>query len=506
MRMRGRLGQLPLLWAVGALVAGLGLNGCVSEPSAVTGERRSYGYSWQQELQLGEQTDAQITQQMGLLEDTAVQAYVAEIGERVLARSDLRAPDAPELYAGADFTFRVLDSPVVNAFALPGGYVYVTRGLLTHLQNEAQLAVVLGHETAHVVARHASQQAWRAQLGQIGLVGAAILGQQVLGEGGRDVAGNILQMGGQALQLFMFRYSRGAERESDELGVRYASQAGYATAEGAEFFRSLERISEKEGQALPSWASTHPDPGERAVRVRELSGAWTPIGGEVAAVVDEEEFMRRIEGVVLGENPREGFERDGMFVHPELRFRFPVPMGWKLQNERAIVIMAEPNGGAVMGFEIVPASSPREAATQFAQQEGVQVVSVVDTLINRQAAVAVLAQAATQSGPIGILATLLQHDGKVYSFLGYAAAPNFEQYRHVFEQTPRGFATLTDPAVLQIEPTRLRVTMLDRPRTFRELLPAVLPPGLTAEDLAIMNQVELDQRLPAGRRVKLPEL
>ncbi len=490
---RGRtvLVSLALVWCIG----------CVHEPSAVTGERQAYGYSWQQELQLGAESDQQIVQEMGLYDDPMMQQYVASVGRRVLETSDLRSPDAPDLYQGTEFTFRVLDSPVVNAFALPGGYVYVTRGLLTHLQNEAQLAVVLGHEIAHVAARHASQQARRAQLSQLGLFAGAILGQQVLGDQGGDIASNILNIGGQALQLLMFRYGRDAERESDELGVRYAGTAGYRTVEGAEFFRTLERMGEAEGKSIPSWASTHPDPGERRERVRELSAAWSQ------GQVNREAFLQRINGMIVGENPREGFRRGDWFLHPDLQFQFPVPSGWKLVNERALVAMVEPNGRAMLGFEIVPVSSPREAAAALAQQgqqQGLQVISVNDANLNGQPATVLVGAAQTQQGQIGVMATFVQQGSRVYSFMGYAPAQVFNQATSVFQQVAGGFGPLTDRDALSVQPARLRVVALDRERSFNELLPPNLPPGLKPEDFALMNQVEMNQRLPAGHLVKLP--
>jgi predicted Zn-dependent protease len=491
----GAFGALSLVFA-----------GCVSEPSAVTGERQAYGYSWQQELQLGEQSDQQITQEMGLYPDEEVQRYVDAVGRRVLEHSDLRNPDTPEIYRDTEFTFRVLDSPVVNAFALPGGYVYVTRGLLTHLQNEAQLAVVLGHEIAHVVARHASQQARRSQLSQLGLFAGAILGQQVLGGQGGDIASQIMNVGGQALQLLMFRYSREAERESDELGVRYGSLAGYETSHGAEFFRTIQRIGEKEGKAIPTWSSTHPDPGERRERIVELSRAARPPGSPPGEV-NETQFLQRIQGMVMGENPREGFQRGDWFLHPELQFQFPVPPGWKLINERSMVAMVEPNRRGMIGFEIVPVATPREAAAMLAQQgqqQGLQVISANDVSINGMPATVVVGAAQTQQGQIGLQATFVQMGSRVYSFMGYAPAQVFSQARGVFDQVARGFSTLTDPAALQVQPARLRVETLDRDATFREIVPPVLPLGMTAEELAIINQVELNERLPAGRFVKMP--
>jgi predicted Zn-dependent protease len=188
----------------------------------------------------------------------------------------MRRPDTDAQFRETPFTFRVLDSPVVNAFALPGGYIYVTRGLLSHLDNEAQLAVVLGHEIVHVAARHASRRAFEQQLGQVGLLGGAILGGQVFGG---QAAQAILDLGGTAAQLLFLRYGRDDEREADELGVEYAALVGYQTEEAAEFFRSLRRIGEEQQQGLPTWMSTHPDPGEREQsmhRLRTANGVSRP--------------------------------------------------------------------------------------------------------------------------------------------------------------------------------------------------------------------------------------
>lgn len=483
----------------------VGVSGCVTEQSPVTGERRSYGYSWQQELELGAQADKQLVEDMGLYEHPELQAYVEQVGRRVLEKSDMRGPETPEEYRDTPFHFRVLNSPVVNAFAVPGGYIYITRGLLTHTQNEAQLALVLGHEIAHVAARHSSRQALRAQAGQIGLIAGAILGQQVLGaDGTRDIASTVLDLGGSAFQLLMFRYSREAERESDELGVRYAGGAGYATAEGSHFFRSLERISESEGRALPSWASTHPDPGDRAVRVRELSEPWAA-QSDGPLLVGEEQFLRQLEGTVLGENPREGYVEDGIFYHPELRFQFPAAPGWQLQNERAVVIQVAPKQQAMLGFQIAPGASARDAATRFAQESGVQVVSMNETRISGLPAVSLIAQAQAQQGVVGVMNVFVELDGRVYSFLGYSAAPTFGQFRRTFEGVAGGFAPLTDQRRLEVKPTRIRLLQTDEARPFRDFLPRSLPNGLTNEDLAIINQVEADAVLPAGRWLKLPD-
>ena len=194
------------------LVAGCG----TTNRNLVTGESQRGAYNWQQEVQLGTEADQQITAQYGAYNNATVTAYVERIGQQVLSTSAYADPaQTPAEIRNTPFHFRVLDTPVVNAFALPGGYVYVTRGLLAHLENEAQLAVVLGHEIGHVLARHASRRAADAQLGQFGLLGAAVLGGVV---GGGQVAQGILDYGGTGVQLLFLKNGRGDEREADRAG------------------------------------------------------------------------------------------------------------------------------------------------------------------------------------------------------------------------------------------------------------------------------------------------
>jgi predicted Zn-dependent protease len=497
-----RIGRLGFRIMPAAMV--LLLTACVSEPSAVTGKKQSFGYSWEQELQLGAEADKEITAEMGLYEDPALQTYVETVGQRVMQFSDFREASTPELYRDTKFTFRVMDSPVVNAFALPGGYVYVTRGLLSHVQNEAQLAVVLGHEIGHVIARHSSQQARRAQIGQIGLIAGAVLGQAVLGDTVGDM-GQLLNLGSQAMGLLMMRYSREAEHESDNLGVGYAKRAGYAAAESSKFFNSLQRISESEGRTMPTWQSTHPDPGDRAQRVQQIA-AQIPTSTGAAPVVNEQEFLSRIQGLVIGNDPREGFTRNGVFYHPTLRFQFPVAQGWKVDNQKAAVVMADPNGRALMGLRLTPEASPREAAAKFVQGAQVQVLASGDTTINGLPATVIVGQAAVEQGTVGVWNTFVQLDGRVYSFLGYAPAQVFTQVRPTFESVAGGFSRLLDPNAVNVQPARLTLARADRSAPFASFVPASLPDGLTPEAVAIMNQMELNQPVTPGQVLKIPSM
>ncbi|MEX1063514.1 MAG: M48 family metalloprotease, partial [Balneolaceae bacterium] len=219
------------------------LAGCAIQKNPVSGSTRAFGYSWEQELRMGEEADPEIVAQFGLYDDSDMADYVVEIGETVLSESHMRRSDTESKFRETEFTFRILDSPVINAFALPGGYVYFTRGMMAHLSNEAQLAVVMGHEIGHVAARHASQRALRQTVGQIASVGGAVLGQEILGLPGQT----LLNLSSTAAELLFLSYSRDNERESDRLGVEYASMAGYEAAEGSALFTSLKRISEMHG-------------------------------------------------------------------------------------------------------------------------------------------------------------------------------------------------------------------------------------------------------------------
>lgn len=496
-RVRRFVGLTALLCASAAFAA--------SEPSFITGQKKSYAYSWQQEVQQGAEADKEVVEEMGLYENPGLQAYVEAIGQRLVQASNFTGPNAPEIYRNTKFTFRIIDSDVVNAFALPGGYVYVTRGLLAHVDNEAQLAVVLGHEIGHVVARHSSQQARRDQWGQIGVVLGSILGQKVLGEKMPDVGSQILNYGGKATETFLLKYSREAETEADSLGVSYAARTGYAAGESARFFEALDRLAAVEGKNLPTWASTHPDPGDRARRVQQLAASATPPGTQ--ANIGREEFLRHVDGIVLGDDPRQGFAQNGIFYHPTLHFQMPVAPGWKTDNQRSAVIFGEPNSKAMLGLKLAAgASNARDAANQFVQQSKVQVVANGDTNINGLPATVIIGQKNTDKGAVEVWDAFIEMEGRVYSLLGYSAQAEFEQFRPTFESVAAGFSPLRNLQAMDVRPTLLKVVRADRAGPFTSFIPTSLPPAVSAESIAIMNQVALNQAVPAGELLKIPDV
>jgi predicted Zn-dependent protease len=484
---------LPIL-----IAALLFTEACSYQSSPVTGQKRLYAYSWQQEVAMGQEADSQIIAYYGLYDDTELANYITKIGKRVLAESHMRQATADAQFRNTEFTFRVLSSPIVNAFALPGGFNYVTRGLLTHMTSEAQLAMVIGHEIGHVAARHASQQALKQQAGSILLIGTAVLGQELLGLPGQD----ILNLGGTAAQLLFLRYSRDAERESDRLGVEYAAKAGYASAEGAAFFTTLKRLSDKAGATIPSHLSSHPDPGERERDIINRANRWKQ-QGFAQERVGQRDFYNAISGMILGDNPREGFTRDGIFYHPDMAFQFPYPGDWRLINEPSQVVLVTYDQKAVTIFNLPGKSSAAEAVDEIGNLEQVTVTSRNSININGNNAFRLIGTMQEKNVLYTLHVTAIENQGKVYRFLSYTTQSDYDRYSNAFNQSSGGFSTLTNQSILNIQPARIKIVEVSRSAPFRSFIPNELPMGLDAEGLAIINQVQLDEVIPVGTLLKL---
>ena len=316
----------------------ISLVGCARNP--VTGRREIVLVSQGQEIAMGRENHPAILQEYGQVDDDSIQTYLQRIGNELAEVSH-----RPEL----DWQFTVVDSPVVNAFAVPGGYVYFTRGILAHLNSEAELAGVMGHEIGHVTARHSVQQMTRSQLAQIGLAVGSIASPAVGQFGGAAQS---------ALGLLFLRYGRDDERESDLLGVQYAAQGGYDPRQVSGFFEVLASLSAGAGSTLPSWLSTHPDPGERVATTRTLGNDWIERMGLVTddLRVNQQAHIRMLEGMVYGNDPREGFTEDGRFYHPQLRFEILFPTEWEVQNTRSAVYASEGGQQAQMQLRLADAT------------------------------------------------------------------------------------------------------------------------------------------------------
>lgn len=480
------------------------LSGCVVQRSPVTGNKRAYGYTWEQELQIGKEADQQIQDQYGVYDNEELRQYVDNIGQEMLKVSHMRREDTPQKYKDTEFTFRVLDSPVINAFALPGGYVYVTRGLLAHLDNEAQLAVVLGHEIGHVAARHASQRAFEQQVGQLALIGGAVVGDQFLGIPG----GSILNLGSQAAQFLFLSYGRDDERESDKLGVEYSAMQNYEASEGAAFFTTLERMSKQSGQNIPDWQSTHPDPEERSQRIPKLAQEWAEKGYDLR-IKDKDQYMGQIDNIIFGNNPREGFTRNGRFYHPELAFDFPYPEQWTVINQRSLVAVINEDQDAIAIMRLDSKSETPEASVrEFLSQEGITPGEGSATSYNNLEGYEATATGQTEDGQeLKFYIYSVSYNGTIYRFITYSTLDQFPTYRSYFEEITHGFKELRDEQILNIQPVRLHVSKSATSGSFQSFLPSSyegMPIELTDNDLAILNQVQLGDTIQEGEWVKLP--
>ncbi len=485
---------------IGFILILLGLSACVVQRSPVTGKKRAYAYTWEQEVEMGKEANVQIRQQYGLYDDPELAKYVSMIGDSVLDHSDMRGPGVKAMYRNTKFYYQVLNSSVVNAFALPGGYVYVTRGILAALNNEAQLAMVLGHETGHVAARHASQSALQQQIGQIALVGGAIVGQEALGL----PADQILQAGSQAAQLLFLRYSRDDEREADRLGVEYSAKAGYKSSDAAGFFAALEHMQKQSGEAIPGMLSTHPDPGDRQATIKKLAAQWKSKGYKMTTE-DQQKYYQKIAGIIYGDNPREGFTKNGMFYHPDLKFQFPVPDGWQVINTASQVAMTNKDQSAVIIMSIDSENkSPQASVESFLSQQGVTTISTNAANQHGLSGYEALASASTQQGEVRIYLYGVSYNGAIYRFLAYTTPDKFAGLSDAFVKTAHGFMPLTDSSILNVKPVRIRITKADRSAKFSDLLPKQLPMNIKPEDVAILNQVNLDDVIPKGTMIKIP--
>lgn len=468
---------------------------CVSDIVPATGERRYLGYTWQEETEIGKEASKEIAALFGRYRDARVERYVTDVGNRVLATSHLRRPGADERVRNTPVSFGVLDSPIINAMALPGGYIYVTRGMLAHLNNEDQLAIVLAHEIGHVAARHAARQAWQQKIGQGLLLGGAVLSQ-----GLGLPAENILNLGGMAAQLVFLRYSREDELEADKLGAEYGSAAGYDPREVIPFFQTLDRIQEKEGQGMPSFLATHPNPGDRIQRIQQLIGPARQKRPDV-----DSRYLNAVENLVIGEDPRQGFVDGNVFYHPDLRFRFPVPRGFKVINQPTQVVMVEGQNRAILGFTATGERTADAAAAKFLNQTGLRVLERSPARSNGFPAYAAVADAQMQNKQmVRLLAYFVEYRGSVYQFLGYTGQQAFGSFRGVFLQTMQGFGEVQDSRILNRQPVRIDLKTVPRAALFRDLVPSTLPTPFTAPEVAILNQVELNQEIGSRRILKMP--
>ena len=464
--------------AMGILVIAVAITffgGCSVNPA--TGQRQLALIGEQGEIAMGREADPAIVAQMGLYPDDGWQTYIQELGSEMAAVSE--RPDLP-------WTFRVIDDPIVNAFALPGGFIYVTRGILTHFNSEAELASVLGHEIGHVTGRHGVEQQSKAQLAGIGMaVGAAVSPE----------FRRFADAAGQGLGLLFLKFGRDHEREADDLGLRYMTRDGFKPDEMPKVFRTLERVSGAQGAGrVPGWLSTHPDPGNRAARISQQIAELPPDPNRTK--VNREGYLERLGNMTFGANPREGYVVGNTFYHPDMAFQLAFPEGWKIVNQRQAVGAISPNQDAVVVLTLASEDSPDAAHRAFFSQEGVergdnwrQGFNYFRTPVNPQ-----------QRRIVG-LAGHFNYAGQVFRLMSYTQDDKWQPYGRAMESSTGSFKKLTQRRYLDVEPARVEIVKLDRAMTLAEF-DRRYPSSIELGKLAILNGVAEDVRLERGTSLK----
>jgi len=471
------------IWFLGIILAVL--VSCAINP--VTGKRELSLIPESAEIELGKAADAEIRAQYGLYRDPALEGYIEQVGRSLTPHTH-----RPQL----GYHFAVIDDPVVNAFAAPGGYVYVTRGLLALVSSEAELAAVLGHELGHISARHSVRMMSQLIIVQLGLgLGSAL---------SKDFA-KIAGFAGVGIQLLFLKFSRDDERQADALGVDYARNTGYNPAEMVAFFESLQKMGDLSGaRPLPGFLSTHPLTKDRIRDVRALVAA-----GDESRWVRRDAYLKRIDNIVYGEDPRQGYVEGNAFYHPGMEFTFQFPAGWKVQNTASQVILNSPDGQAAFWLQAEQSAEelPAYARKKLAEIEGGRLIQDRSLTINGMAAynqtIDLAGEDPSQSRPLRAGLSYIRKNATIFVCGGLSAASDFDRRKLDFEKTVRSFTPLRDPARLSRNPRRLRIIRADGRRTLESLLRAEGVAGDLWPRLAVSNEMALTETPAAGRLVKV---
>ncbi|MGB9006147.1 MAG: M48 family metalloprotease [Candidatus Aminicenantales bacterium] len=455
---------------------------CAINP--VTGKRELSLISEEGEIALGKETDAEIQQQYGIYNDPALTAYVTAVGQRMVPITH-----RPNL----SYSFKVLDTPVVNAFAVPGGYIYVTRGVLAMMNSEAELAAVLGHELGHVNARHSVRKMSQLILIQVGLaIGSAL----------NDTFAELAGIASIGIQLLYLKFSRDDERQADALGVEYARKASYNPGPIIGFFGSLQKLGDLQGgHSLPGFLSTHPLEAER---IKNVTKILLPTDSSLAFKRDE--YLGQVNNIVYGDDPRQGYVESNAFYHPTMHFTFAVPADWKLDNTPSQVTIISPDK---QGAFILEAEQSQDSLKDYASKkaqaiENRQFLNEQSLVINGLSSYHQLYDIPQKDADtLRLRLSFVRKGGMIYSFTALSGAASFSTYDPSFQNMVRSFRDLNDPRYLNRQPVRLRLV---KPNGLQNLQ-AIFQSGNIKKNLwpklAVLNEMELAEVPPPSRPVKL---
>jgi len=462
----------------------LGVPGCATNPA--TGRRQLILMSEQEEIALGKESDAQIRQQMGVYNDQALQEYVDRVGQR-LARASHR-PNLP-------WKFTVVDESAVNAFALPGGFIYLTRGILPFLRDEAELAAVLGHEVGHVDAKHSVDQYSKQQL-----TGGVLAVGSILWPEGRPILGasNLLS------QFVFLKYGRDAELEADQLGVGYAVQGGWAPQAMQGLLGTLARLDEAQGtrRGIPNWALTHPPAADRAAKVDEVVAAAKGAG---ATTTNAQALERVLDGLVFGDSREKGMVRGNEFVHPILRFSLRFPEGWEIVNgDEQVSAQQADQGNMAMILELAKSEgSVEQTARANMTAAGLRETDGERGRINGLDSYIGIYEGVAGSTRVVVRAAHIRSGNQTYLVAGLATAAEFSRADRLFANSIQSFRALSAQEADRIQPNRVDFYVARSGDTWESIARTVGGGTIGPSTLAIMNGRQPSAQPRAGERLRV---
>jgi predicted Zn-dependent protease len=477
----------PRLYRVGlSLLLCLSLS-CAINP--VTGKRQVILMSEEDEQRIDEREARSIAEYIGLVEDEELGAYVEKIGQELASRAPRR-----EL----DYHFNVVEMDAPNAFALPGGHVYISRGLLIISNSEIELANVLGHEIGHVAARHAAQRDAAAKAAGIATVLGSV-GAVLSGADGRTIQG--VQVLGAGM---VSAYGRNQEREADSLGQDLAAAAGIDPVGMADFLRTLGKtIRLEQGFARETgYFDTHPSTPERVAETdtRSQTLNWKP---KFSIAPTRAEYLALLDGLSIGKPAKEGVVRNGRFLHPDLRISISFPHGWPLDNQRSRVIAFSPDRDGVAMLEMQgEGMDPQMAAKLYSRQEGVHLNDGKRVRIGALDAFRASAEIGNQAGNFDMELTWIAYAGNIYRLSAGSNQGAFRRHAGVFRGFARSFRALRQDEEALIDDLRLRICEVQPGEGLAELSRRT-GNEWDLNRTAVYNGITQGDELPAGMLLKI---
>jgi predicted Zn-dependent protease len=448
-----------------------------------------------QEAQMGAQYHPQFLAEFGGAMTGTHAQYVEQVGKNIAVQSGLGN-------ARESFTVSLLNSPVHNAFAVPGGYIYTTRQLVTLMNNEAELAAVLGHEVGHVAARHSQRRQRAATKNSLLGGGLAILSGLLLGDSGlgQTVSRGLLQ----GSQLLTLKFSRKQELEADDLGIQYLSRAGYERRAMGTVLASLAaqnaldaRLSGRNA-SVPEWASTHPDPASR------VQSALTKAGAASGGVNNRDTFLTRIDGLLYGDDPAQGIIEGSTFIHPELRLAFTAPQGFYMVNGTRAVTVQGQGGQAEMTMAAYNGNLDAYVRQQFTALGG-QNASLAPQQMERTTVnglPAVYGTARVNNGQSQVDVVVFAYEfarDRAFHFRVIAPAGRAGTFNPMFQSMRR----ITPSEAGGVVPKMLQVVTVGRGDTVASLAQRMAYPSAQEERFRVLNALSGSATLTPGQKVKL---